>query len=117
MGSCELEVALGMETDSRILVTGATGFIGTRLVQSLLERGHKVRALTRSDTPPPPPGFSTNGKGPLNHERVEIVRGDITDRESVFRAVDGCNYVFHLAACAKNWTPNPRKFFKSTSMA
>ncbi|MEA1951217.1 MAG: NAD-dependent epimerase/dehydratase family protein, partial [Planctomycetota bacterium] len=50
------------------------------------------------------------GKGPLDHERVEIVRGDITDRESVFRAVDGCDYVFHLAACAKSWAPNPRKF-------
>ena len=100
-----------METASRILVTGASGFIGSRLVQSLIDRGHHVRALSRSDNPPPPPGFSSNGKGPLDHERVEIARGDVTDRESIFRAVDGCDYVFHLAACAKNWTPNPRKFF------
>lgn len=101
---------MGMEAAAKILVTGSTGFIGSRLVQTLLERGHRVRALTRSDNPPPPPGFSGNGKSPLDHERVEIARGDITDREAVFRAVDGCDYVFHLAACAKNWAPNPRKF-------
>ncbi|MBN2293612.1 MAG: NAD-dependent epimerase/dehydratase family protein [Pirellulales bacterium] len=102
-----------MEAASKVLVTGATGFIGTRLVQALLERGHNVRALTRSDNPPPPPGFDGGGKGPLDHERVEIARGDITDRESVFRAVDGCDYVFHLAAYAKNWAPDPQKFTES----
>ena len=99
-----------MGFDSKILVTGGTGFIGTRLVHALVERGYSVRALTRRDNPTPPPGLAPSDLGPLAHEKVELVRGDITDRESVFRAVDGCDYVFHLAAYAKNWAKDPKTF-------
>jgi farnesol dehydrogenase len=99
-----------MEPDSTILVTGATGFIGTRLVQALVLRGHRVRALSRRDRPAPLPGFDRSGGDPLRHERVELVRGDITDRQSLDRAVEGCDYVFHLAAYAKNWAPSPRTY-------
>ena len=102
-----------METDSKILVTGATGFIGTRLVGGLIERGYGVRALSRRANPEPPPGFDDSaGGGPLAHERVELVRGDITDPESLGRAIEGCSYVFHLAAYAKNWAPDPSTYFK-----
>ena len=101
---------MDIEAGSRILVTGGTGFIGTRLVHALVEKGCTVRALARRDNPKPPPGLSPAEKGPLEHENVELVRGDVTDRESIFRAVDGCEYVFHLAACAKNWTKDTKKF-------
>jgi nucleoside-diphosphate-sugar epimerase len=99
-----------MEPDSTILVTGATGFIGTRLVQALVLRGHRVRALSRRDRPAPLPGFDRSDGDPLRHEHVELVRGDITDRESLDRAVQRCDYVFHLAAYAKNWAPSPRTY-------
>ena len=99
-----------MEAGSKILVTGGTGFIGTRLVRTLVERGYCVRVLVRRDNFKPPPGLAPSDQGPLAHERVELVRGDVTDRESIFRAVDGCNYVFHLAACAKNWAKDPKTF-------
>jgi dihydroflavonol-4-reductase len=70
------------------LVTGATGHIGNVLVRQLLERGDAVRALVRP------------GKIPqaLQGIKVEIIPGDILDRNSILRAVDGVDIVYHLAA-------------------
>jgi len=107
-----MEGAMG--DDSRpVFVTGATGFIGTWLVQALVQRGQPVRALSRRDKPQPPPGFAGPGPPPLEHELVEIVRGDITDRDSLLRAMKGCGRVFHLAAYAKNWARDRTTFHRS----
>jgi len=97
-----------MEPGDKVFVTGSTGFIGTWLVQNLVDRGHEVRALSRRDNPEPPPGWEGDAGGPLRHEQVEIVRGDVTDRQSIERGMEGCAYVFHLAGHAKNWARNPR---------
>ncbi|MBL7039156.1 MAG: NAD-dependent epimerase/dehydratase family protein, partial [Pirellulaceae bacterium] len=91
-----------------IFVTGATGFIGTRLVQALVQHGQPVRALVRRDRLEPPPG--TNGPSPLEHELVELVRGDITDRDSLVCGMAGCRRVFHLAAYAKVWARDPKTY-------
>ena len=102
-----------MKTPGKIFVTGGTGFIGTRLVQALIDRGHAVRALSRRDSPDPPPGFGwEESGGPLRHDRVELVRGDVTDRDSLRRAMEGCTHVFHLAAYAKNWARDPQTYFE-----
>jgi len=100
-----------MEPESKVFVTGATGFIGTRLVHALVDRGHTVRALSRRADPEPPPGFDGPAGGPLRHERVELVRGDIADCDSLTRGMEGCRYVFHLAAYAKNWAREAQTFF------
>ena len=71
-----------------ILVTGATGHIGNVLVRELLESGQRVRALVRSGKTPPA----------LVGLEVEIVPGDILDLESIRRALQGVNLVYHLAA-------------------
>jgi farnesol dehydrogenase len=47
---------------------------------------------------------------PLEHERVELVQGDITDPESLIRGMEGCRQVYHLAAYAKNWAPDPQTY-------
>ena len=69
---------------SRYLVTGATGFLGRHLVSALRIQGHHVRALVRE------PGATTSAE-------TETAIGDILDRESVERAVQGCEGVFHCA--------------------
>ena len=78
---------------SQVLVTGGAGFIGSHLVEALLERGHTVRVLD---------DFSTGDPANLFHVRdqIEIMDGDVTDPEAVRAAVRGCEIVFHQAALA-----------------
>jgi nucleoside-diphosphate-sugar epimerase len=84
-----------------IFVTGATGFIGTKLVNELVKEGHTVHALTRA---------SSNREG-LDHERIRLFQGDIMNADSLLPAMRDCSLVFHLAAYAKNWSPDPKIFF------
>ena len=101
-----------MDDCEMVFVTGATGFIGTRLVQALTARGQRVRALSRRGHVDPPPGFDHSRPGPLQHELVELVPGDITDPNSLERGMQGCHRVFHLAAYAKNWASDPQTFYR-----
>jgi NADH dehydrogenase len=73
-----------------ILVTGGTGFIGPRVVHALRERDRPVRALVRD-----PGGRSATT---LAAWGAELVQGDMTDRESLRRAVEGSEAVVHLVA-------------------
>jgi nucleoside-diphosphate-sugar epimerase len=97
----------------KVFVTGATGFIGGRIVERLAERGFAVRALSRGKALSMPPGFGVSGGGPWQHESVEVVPGDIMDVDSLRRGMEGCNRVFHLAAYAKNWAPDRHTFFRT----
>ena len=72
----------------KALVTGATGYIGSHIVERLLEQGHEVRALARK----------TSALSHLNTTGAEIVFGDIEDYDSLVSAVDGIDVVFHAAA-------------------
>ncbi len=73
------------------LVTGGAGFIGSHLVDALLRDGHTVRVLDNLST-----GSADNLAGV--RDRVEFVRGDLTDLEEVRRAARGVELVFHQAA-------------------
>jgi farnesol dehydrogenase len=105
-----------MGSNEKVFVTGATGFIGTRLVGELVSRGMSVRALSRRANPPAPPGLGWTGLGPLGDPRVEIVRGDITAPDSLRRGMEGCSQVYHLAAYARNWARDPATFFAMNVM-
>lgn len=77
-----------------VLVTGGCGFIGSHLVEALVERGYAVRILDN---------FST-GKleniASISPQNIEILEGDVADLSTVFAAMEGCKYVFHEAAIA-----------------
>ncbi|HLQ78042.1 MAG TPA: SDR family NAD(P)-dependent oxidoreductase [Terriglobia bacterium] len=78
----------------RVLVTGAGGFIGSHLVETLVKSGAEVRAFVH---------YRGNGSwGWLDHSDrkndIDVVAGDITDRDNVSAAVKGVDVVFHLAA-------------------
>ncbi|EFD71115.1 oxidoreductase [Streptomyces lividans TK24] len=71
----------------RCLVTGATGYVGGRLVPELLDAGHRVRCLARS--PDRLRDHPWAGK-------AEVVRGDVTDADSVARAMEGVDVAYYL---------------------
>lgn len=75
----------------RYFVTGATGFVGGRVVQRLLAEGHEVVALARNPA----------AAGSLRDLGAEVAPGDVTDRESMRGPMAGVDGVFHLAAWYK----------------
>src|SRR5690606_41804385 len=79
----------------KILVTGATGLLGNNIVRSLLERqADEVRVLARR-----PDDRS------LENLRVDVVRGDVRERDAVLRAAEGCQAILHSAAAVQlGWT-------------
>ena len=72
----------------KVLVTGASGFTGSHLVRLLTEAGHQVRVLVRA----------SSRLDLLEGLSPELVQGDLTDDESIRRAVAGTERIFHLAA-------------------
>jgi nucleoside-diphosphate-sugar epimerase len=71
----------------KALVTGATGFVGGHLAETLVGAGYEIKVLARP----------SSNLAVLRNLDVEIVRGDITDVAAVEQAVRGCRHVYHLA--------------------
>jgi dihydroflavonol-4-reductase len=87
----------------KLLVTGATGFLGGALAQLLAERGHQVRALVRK-------GRDTER---LERLGVEVVRGDLLDGGSLRAAVTGVDGLFHAAAVYSYSFRNTRELYRT----
>ena len=87
----------------RILVTGATGFVGGALARALATRGVAPRLLVRANSDP------TN----IAQIPGERVVGDLTDPASLARAVAGCRQVFHVAADYRIWVPDPAAMLRA----
>ena len=81
------------------LLTGATGFVGAAVLRCLIAAGHNVRALVR-------PNSDLRN---LSGVDCEIVTGDLTEPESLKRAVRDCETVFHVAADYRIWVPDREK--------
>ena len=90
-----------LESGDRVLVTGASGFIGSAVTRQLVAREQEVVALVE-------PGADTANLEGLD---VKQVVGDLRSRESVQSAVSGCRAVFHVAALYRFWAKDPDTFY------
>src|SRR5437762_14016110 len=77
---------------TKVLVTGGASFIGSHLVDRLVELGASVRVADDLSS-----GRLDNLQ--LSRDRIEFLEGDLRDRDFARRAVEGVQIVFHLAAC------------------
>ena len=91
-----------MANDKKILVTGATGFIGAAVVRALVKQGITPRVLVRRNS----------DRHNLEGLDLEIVEGDLADRPSLARAVNGVCVVYHLAADYRLWVRDPSSLYQ-----
>jgi NAD dependent epimerase/dehydratase len=80
----------------KVLVTGAAGFIGSHLAEELVRHGASVRAMIHYDSRPQRSNLEWADQELVR--QMEIMAGDVADPHFVFRAIQGCDVVFHLAA-------------------
>lgn len=81
----------------KVLITGATGFIGNHVTRLCLEQGDEVRVMVM-------PG---EDRSPLNGMDVEFVEGNLLDPDSLLKCVEGVEGLYHLAAVYAVWTKDP----------
>lgn len=86
-----------------VLVTGATGFVGSAVARRLIAAGEHVRVLVR-------PGSDRQN---LDGVQVEPVEGDLCDPGSLARALGGCRALFHTAADYRLWTRHPEALYRT----
>lgn len=86
----------------KILVTGASGYLGNKLAHSLANKGQQVTALVRSP--------SANKF--LSHPNIRIVRGDVLAKETITTAMKGCERVYHVAATVAPWIKDANDYYK-----
>ena len=85
----------------KVLVTGATGFVGSAVMRQLLARGDAVVVLARAHG---------DRRNLLGHP-VTIVEGDLRDPASLVRACEGVDGLYHVAADYRLWTRNPAELY------
>ncbi|MEH6587026.1 MAG: SDR family oxidoreductase [Halioglobus sp.] len=87
---------------SKVLITGATGFIGNHVTRLCLEQGDAVRVMV----------MQGEDRSPLVGMDVEFVEGNLLDADSLTRAVQGVDKLYHLAALFAVWTKDPDLHYK-----
>jgi dihydroflavonol-4-reductase len=102
MSAAGLGEQVAGQPPARVLVTGGTGFVGGLLLARLVREGRQVRALVRR---------------PADRERlptpqVELALGDLADEESLARAADGCQTVYHAAGMNQLCLPDPTPLYR-----
>ncbi|MFW6194844.1 MAG: NAD-dependent epimerase/dehydratase family protein [Halobacteriota archaeon] len=91
-----------MKTEPKVLVTGGTGFTGSHLVKRLLEEGYDVYFTARDK----------NKAKHLEDLGAKRILCDIRDREGVMKAVEGKDFVFHIAAAFQDYTMKDKDYYQ-----
>ena len=86
-----------------VLVTGATGFVGSAVARKLVGRGEAVRVLARP----------ASNRSNLDGLEVEVAEGDLRDRASLDRALKGCEALYHVAADYRLWVSRPDEIYRN----
>ncbi|XP_047321717.1 putative dihydroflavonol 4-reductase [Impatiens glandulifera] len=89
----------------KILVTGASGYLGGKLCTALIAQGYSVRAFVRRTS-------DLSSLPVQENPSFELAYGDVTDFSSFLAACSGCQIVFHVAAIVEPWVPDPSIFSK-----
>ncbi|HMT12527.1 MAG TPA: SDR family NAD(P)-dependent oxidoreductase [Ignavibacteria bacterium] len=95
----------------KVLVTGGAGFIGSHTVDRLLKIGYEVRILDNLQKP-----VHMKGKPSYIPAEAEFMLGDVRDRDTIEKALEGVDYVFHLAAY-QDYLPDFSTFFHVNSVS
>ncbi len=83
-----------------VFITGATGFIGSHLVKRLADTEHKLVCLARP----------TSDVNELEKQGVTLIKGDVTDKDSLLEGMTGCQWVINLANLYSFWEPDKQIF-------
>jgi dihydroflavonol-4-reductase len=86
----------------KALVTGGTGFVGSHIARTLNENGHSVRVLHRA----------SSKLDVLEGVEYESAFGDVLEKDALKTAVEGCDWVFHVAAVADYWRANIQHMYE-----
>ena len=86
----------------KTLITGATGFVGSAVLRELLKKEHQIKALVRQSS------VLDN----LKNLDVEIVYGDLKDKDSLKRCLKDCKHLFHVAADYRLWVPKAKEIYE-----
>lgn len=92
-----------MTKNDDVLVTGASGFLGSAVVRRALARGFRVRVLVRPQSP----------RANLAGLPVSVAEGDMRDAGAVAAALQGVRYLFHVAADYRLWAPDPEEIVRT----
>lgn len=95
-----------MAQNNLVLVTGANGHLGNNLVRLLINKGFNVRASVRN----------IKNKEPFRGLSCEVVQADITNKESLIRALQGVEIFYAVGAVFKLWAKNPKKEIYDVNM-
>ena len=90
-------------TGDKALVLGASGFLGSHVVKALVAAGRPVRILTRA----------SSNTSMTDHLDLERQSGDVFDRETLRRAMDGCASVFYCIVDTRSWLRDPTPLYRT----
>jgi len=87
----------------RVLVTGASGFVGSAVARALQRHGFDIRVLARASSP----------RRNLDALNCEIIEGDLKDEAAIKRAASGVRFLFHVAADYRLWARDPSEIYRN----